>query len=91
MTTSAPNNPISFDGIPESKIVELLRHEFIAQCSLSPEFVVKMDDADTDVCDRSELFDLIRTAPTREIQMYLYGVFALRGNIALFTGRGNSW
>lgn len=52
-----------------------------------PEYFAYLEDVDPDLATRAEMLDLMNSAPTQDILMFVYAKFTTRIQIASITGR----
>jgi hypothetical protein len=70
----------------EVRMIATLSSQITSLRDTHPDWYWKMDECDPDVCTRSELLDLIITAPNDLVRQYLYGKFTWRTNLSQMTG-----
>jgi hypothetical protein len=67
-------------------IIERCEMELTALLQPRSKFSDLIEDMDPHVCPRSDLAAAIEAAPSRELRLYLYGVYQLRETLALAIG-----
>ena len=67
----------------EMNIIERCEIELTALLQPRSPFSDLIEDIDPHVCSRTELIAAIEAAPSRELRLYLYGVYQLRETLAL--------
>jgi cAMP phosphodiesterase len=53
----------------------------------SPDYFAYFEDVDPDTCSRSDLYDLMHSAPNERVRFFLLGKYTMRISIASITGR----
>ncbi len=75
--------------------VDAMEQRALAQCcselsslkTTHPNWYAELDDVDPDICPRSDLVELMNTAPTPAARGYLLGKFTMRIAVSTITGR----
>jgi hypothetical protein len=70
----------------QSDIIERCEIELAALLLPRQEFSDLIEDLDPHVCARVDLIAAIEVAPSRELRLYLYGVYQFREMLALAVG-----
>ncbi|MDL5034302.1 hypothetical protein QRD43_20540 [Pelomonas sp. APW6] len=81
METSTDNAAV------ERQVLDLCQAELASLRTTHPDWYVFLDDVDPDICSRTDLVELMNTAPTPGARQYLFGKFTMRIAISLITGR----
>jgi len=71
----------------ERQIVNRVEARFAELRNSNAEYFAYLEDVSPDLARRAELVDLMNSAPTLEVLMFLYAKFTMRLQLAAITGR----
>jgi hypothetical protein len=71
----------------EEAMVKTMFAEINRLKDTNPDFFAFLDDVDPDTASRSDLVDLMASAPNEKIAFYLFGKYSMRLMMAAITGR----
>lgn len=73
--------------IKEDELVKSMFAEIQKLRDSHPDYFAWFEDVDPDTASRSDLTDLMVSAPTEQVKFFLFGKFSMRLMIATVTGR----
>lgn len=71
----------------ETTVLALCEKEWEAELALYPEFQNFIEDVDLAVCQRSDLIEALRLAPTASLRMWVYRTYQFREELCMISGR----
>lgn len=71
----------------EAALVQSLFADIASLKETHADYFAYLEDVDPDTAPRAELLDMMRSAPNKSIQFYLFGKYTFRLNMAAITGR----